>query len=53
MKDQFSKLVVRLLPKRVRYWVYLRVGLDLIHPDEVVPEVTFLTVLKRAMEEIS
>ncbi|MBP3044875.1 hypothetical protein KKR91_01205 [Arthrobacter jiangjiafuii] len=36
------------IPKRVRYWVFIQVGSKAMLPNEVVPEVRFMDLLKRA-----
>lgn len=45
------KLIANLLPRRLCYWVLIRVGIETLggpeHPDEVVPDVPFVTALSR------
>lgn len=45
--DDVAQFIVRLLPQRVRYWSLIRSGVKGMEPDEVVPEVPFVTVLSR------
>lgn len=49
--ERMIRTFVRVLPKRLRYWVFVVEGSKHCggsdHPQEVVPEVTFLTVLGR------
>lgn len=39
--------IARHLPKRIRYWVYVDIGVNHIHDDEIVPEVLYTDILAR------
>jgi hypothetical protein len=42
-----SKLVADHLPVSVLYWAFIRTGVKAIRGDEIVPDVTYVTVLDR------
>lgn len=46
--DLGAQTVAAHLPARIRYWTYIQVGSDAIHPDEIVPDVKFMDLLSRA-----
>jgi hypothetical protein len=47
-RDRVNFWVCRHLPDHLVFWALIRAGAREIHGGEVVPEVTFTTVLKRA-----
>ena len=36
------------LPKRVRYWTFIQVGSKAMGPNDIVPDVKFMDLLKNA-----
>lgn len=46
-----SRLAAQALPPSVLYWAMIRVGVEAIRSDEVVPEVPFMDVLQRVQRE--
>lgn len=46
-RERLEFRAARLVPQRIAYWVFVQLGVDAIRPDEVVPEVEYMTVLSR------
>lgn len=46
--DLVAQNAANLLPKRVRFWVFIQVGAEAMGDHEVVPEVRFMDLLVRA-----
>jgi hypothetical protein len=44
--------VAHRLPRRLAYWSLIDSGVRHMEPSEVVPEVTFMTVLERAGRQV-
>ncbi len=40
--------VVKIMPKRLKYWVLIDQGVKHIHTNEIVPNVRFTQVLQRS-----
>lgn len=48
MKEKIAMWAAyNLVPRSVRYWVFIRVGAENIHSNEVVPDVRYCDVLSR------
>ena len=45
--DWITQKIAAALPKRIRYWVFIQMGCGTMHPDEVVPDVTYVELLGR------
>lgn len=45
--DAAMRTIAAHLPKRIAYWNYIHQGIRAIEDNEVVPDVTFCTVLSR------
>ena len=43
----WRKLAFHFMPRQLVYWTLIRCGVRAIHDDEIVPDVTFMTVLDR------
>jgi len=41
-------LLVKIMPRRLKYWVLIDQGVKFIHTNEVVPDVPFTQVLQRS-----
>lgn len=46
-EDNVYPRLVRLIPRKLRYWSFICDGVRHIHDDEVVPEVPYVTILGR------
>ena len=46
--DLAMQEIARRLPKRIRYWVFIQVGVQATKPHEVVTEMLYVDVLQRA-----
>ncbi|MDQ5862438.1 MAG: hypothetical protein M3536_09270 [Actinomycetota bacterium] len=46
--DLAAMTAARLLPARVRYWTFIQVGSKAMAPNDIVPEVRFMDLLKNA-----
>lgn len=45
--EWFWRILAHRLPKRLAYWSYIDSGVRVMRSDEVVPEVTYMDILKR------
>lgn len=42
------EILVKIMPKSLKYWVLIDQGVKFIHSDEIVPNVPFTKVLQRS-----
>lgn len=47
MIDSIARWVARHLPQRIRYWVFIQLGVEHIQPNEIVPEMEYTKILAR------
>lgn len=45
--EEAKRKIARSLPESIRYWVFIQYAVDRIRPDEVVPDVRYMDLLKR------
>jgi hypothetical protein len=46
-REKIACFIAKHLPREIKYWVFIQLGVEAIHSDEVVPEVTYTEVLQR------
>ncbi len=47
LREKIAYFIAKHLPREVKYWSFIQLGVEAIHDDEVVPEVTYTEVLQR------